>query len=153
MPQYFELQEQILQDPEVAQMTEVWSSCMANKGYDYQDSQVARGSFRQQAETLFARLEARAGLDTPDFPGLFDQEVEAAAAEGREPFDLSFEPIDFASLEEVEDSLQDEKAVAKADAICMQPLDERWNEIRRDYELRYVDENRAELDALAASTD
>lgn len=121
-----ELDQQIHADPRMAELIAIWSSCMAEKGYVYQDDS-------EPASQLYQELQQALGTD------MFG---------GSDPmaFDSSLSPEQQQMLD---DFAEKETEIAAADHSCRVDQADEATEIARRYELEFIETNRQELEGLS----
>jgi len=128
-PMLKEIDDRVESDPRIVELKGKWSSCMAESGYDFAE--------RNDIEVfLFRRLEvvgAISHLDIdPDVPSLISYQNEEIESGG---------PIEAA----VNEIAAEEMAMAKLSLVCSADREKVWQEVYRDAEQRFVQENLAEL--------
>lgn len=116
-------------DPRIVELTEKWSACMAEQGYDFSDEQ-GRRTF------ILRRLEEAGAIFDLEFDP--DGYVIGYESERIEPGSDMYKAVETIFEEEV--------AIAKASLACHQSSVEVWTEVYEEYEQRFIDENRAALE-------
>ena len=131
-------------DPRIVSAQNEWSACMADKGHDYATQEemysyfygdeFGEGEFSQRVNELITWPE-------PDPSLLEDME------EGEEPeFDPSLYGPQY-DIELLQPLIDEEIAVATANYECSQGMNETWEEIYRDLERQFIEQN---MDRLLA---
>ena len=131
-------------DPRIVESQNEWSSCMADKGHNYANEQemysyfygdeYGVGEFQQRVDEIVTWPE-------PD-PSLWED-----LEEGEEP---EFDPSLFGpqyDIELLQPLIDEEIAVATANYECSQDMHELWEEIYKDLERQFIEQN---MDRLLA---
>lgn len=119
-PLLLDLDSRIANDPVIIALTAQWQECMFASGYDYPNPEAARHDIRQRFDDLAVTSTPASAKDA----GRQDtQNAEVPSSE---------------SIDEIEDLQTYERELATTDFSCMEPLDEPWREIRRQFELDFV---------------
>ncbi len=119
-------------DPRIQGLNDQWAACMKDKGYD---------DFTQpsDAELYIARQLEAIGVIT-DLEIGPNGEMMGFGMEGIQPDDPRRSQIEAIADEEV--------ALAKASLECSKLFAEVYEEVQREYEQRFIEEHRAELEAF-----
>lgn len=145
--------ERVEADPRMSDLTDEWSRCMADRGYDYDDPNDLWESVYEDFE---ARLEEIVGPDggfVGPFEGLSPEEIdERLSTTSPEELDDLYaaaerearQNIDQAALSALQD---EERALAVADAECTEPLSEGTQEVAATYEAELIEANRELLES------
>lgn len=115
-PALVTMQEEIEADPRVVAISERWASCMNDAGYDYTTTTDARDAVAEKIDAFLTTVD-------PSSP---------------EPTEEEIEELEAIKVEEV--------AIASADVSCIGDDIEEMKEINREYELNFIEENKAVLD-------
>ena len=139
-------------DPRAQAMAEDWSQCMSGRGYDYEDP----GAMYESVSTDFrARLEeitGQAGGFVDPFLGLSEEEIEELMADKspQEMQDLFVQAQQEAASSVDQDALaalqDEERELAVANAECSTDMQQRIEELLREYEAELINDNRALLE-------
>ena len=131
-------------DPRIVDIQSDWSACMAEKGHDYATQEDMYGYFYgdEFGEGEFSqRVNELVVYPEPD-PSLFED-----LEEGEEPeFDPEMWKPQY-DIELLQPLIDEELAVALANYECSQGMNELWEEVYKDLERQFIEEN---LDALRA---
>ncbi len=138
-------------DPRIVKAQESWSGCMADKGYDYatQDDmygyfygteaagQWVEGEFQQKVNEVVTWPE-------PDFSEVeFDEDGnvigEAVVTEG-EGGEFEYYGPEY-DIEELQPLIDEEIAIAVANYECSRDMQSVWEEVYKDIERQFIDEN------------
>ena len=160
--------ERLEADPRVQAMSEEWSQCMGDRGYDYEDPEAMYESvytdFQARLEEIvgssggfgfgFASSgdSASSGGFADPFEGLSDEEIEELMADmSPEELDDLFataqreasKNVDQAALAALQD---EERALAVVNAECSANMQQQIGELIKEYESVLIHENRALLE-------
>lgn len=116
-------------DPRIAELEQQWSSCMADKGYDFTDEQDATAYILRKLEEVGAVTDV--DIDPEGFG-----------------YGFGSEPIEPGSAKEaaVQEIADEEIEIALASVECRQGSQEVYIEVYQEYEARFIEEHRAELE-------
>ncbi len=148
--------QRFLADPRIVAANQEWSECMSDKGYDYSDPdqliEEALEDFSQRLEQLVGN----ANLIPDPFEGLSPEEIEEVLAESSPEAlrDLYAQAQEDAMAAVDQDALaalqQEERDLAVASTECQRDLNDKVDEITREYEALIIEENRAILEEYHA---
>ncbi len=147
-------------DPRIVELQSNWSACMADKGYDYatQDDMYAyfygseaggtwvEGEFQQRVNEVITWPEP-----------MFDEFAEGdqssgvvvTAVGGGEGEDGEFEYFGPEyDIEELQPLIDEEIAIAVANYECSRDMQDVWEEVYKDVEQQFIDENLERLTAF-----
>ena len=151
---YEELSERVEADPRMQKLTDGWSACMKDKGFEYDDV----NSFYDSVYTEFQeRLEGIMGAEAYADPtdGWTDEEIndffESATQDEIEALYQDAYKVTDDQRTQLEAQLADEVELALAEHECSLPMSEQGQEIYADLEEQYALEHEDELRELAAS--
>lgn len=145
-PFYEEIQERADADPRYQEHMDRWRACMTDEGFEYEDIEAvydyAYGDFAERVQEVvgFDPQMGALGTLTPEQEA---QLAEVTTPEEAERLVREFEEnalagVDRAALEALQ---EEERALAVAEAECTTPVLPDLDEVFRDIEARYVDEN------------
>ena len=144
-----EVFQRVLADPRYLEADRVWSECMADRGYTY-------AGVKQMSEGIYEDFESR--LDEITSPGGFinpykeltADEVAALSEDERNDLIEQAEAEAMANIDQEALSAlqQEERDLAVANFECGQKLIEVTEELEREYEGRFIRENREMIDEL-----
>ncbi len=140
-------------DPRMKDLSDEWSRCMGDRGYDYGDPDDLWQSVYEDFQARLEEIVGPAGGFVDPFEGLSATEIdeqlstvspeelndlyEAAQHEARQD-------IDQAALSALQD---EERALAVANAECSEDLRQRGDEVVAEYEAELIAENRDLLES------
>lgn len=136
-------------DPRIVEAQTGWSSCMADKGHDFVDQEAMYAYFwggevgGEYVESEFS-IAVNELITYPEYPEPDLTELE----DGEEP--IFEDPSLFApqyDIEELQPYIDEEIAVATADYECSEDMYEIWEEVYKELEQEFIEEN---LDRLIA---
>ncbi len=143
------LEQQISADPRMVEAENAWSSCMADKGFSYDSPREPPEYFYQAAEVFWRKME-EAYVDP--FAGWSEEEIqeffETTTPEEQEDFFNQFNQgpqFDEATTAEIRALSEEEIRTAVADHECQAPLKEIQDEVRTEFESRFIQENLEQL--------
>ena len=153
-PKFEELTQRLFADPRFQEASDRWAVCMADRGYPY-------GSIEQMYEEVYQDFQSRldeiigegGGFVNP-FEGWTEEEIEAFLAERSEEEISDFydqaqqqgmQDIDQEALAALQ---QEERDLAVAAFECQQELEDVLDELRQEYEGRFIRENRDLLEQI-----
>lgn len=148
-----DLQEEIAADARIVAANDEWSVCMTEAGYSFatQDDveQEIESRVRPIEQALFGTPQERAAqrqaLQDADLASMSEEERIAFLEEVASP------ELDAENQLLLDDVQKFELAVAKADFECSANIDSAYEEVRIEYEEKFVSENQAAFDAAKAS--
>ena len=144
--------ERLEADPRVQAMTADWSQCMSSRGYDYEDPEAMHESVYTEFQARLEEISGQPGGFVDPFLGLSEEEIEEFMADKspEEMRDLFVQAQrEAASLvdQDALAALQDEeRELAVADAVCSADMQQRIEELLREYEAELINDNRALLE-------
>ncbi len=119
----------IQSDPRIADLQQTWSSCMADKGFDFTDEQDASIYILRRLEEVGAVTDL--DIDPEGFGwGYASDVIEPGSAKE-------------AAVQEIAD---EEIEIALAALACRQGWEDVYQEVYAEYEARFIEEHRAELE-------
>ena len=116
-------------DPRIANIEADWSGCMADEGYEFTNEQEASIFILRRLEEVGAISDLEVD---PDGFGY------GYGSEGIEPGSDAYKAA--------EAILEEEIAIAKASMTCQGDVNEVFQEVFQEYELAFIEENRAALE-------
>lgn len=150
-------------DPRLTQAQADWSACMAEKGHDFasQEEMYAyfygdengEGEFSKKVNELITWPDGGGGF------GILPATTIAVAVEGGDSVDDSVEPTDDGvfepvapqyDIEELQPYIDEEIAVATANYECSQDMQSLYEEIYKDLEQQFIEQNLDRLTAFKA---
>lgn len=143
-PAFEAMDAQIKSDPRMVEINNKWTACMSEAGYNFESQDDAFMSISDQIdeimETQFT-IDATSGEEVGAVDGGADdgEAPEAMTDDGGQSQLADISP----QLEELK---VEEIAVATADAKCLGDDREEMNEISREYQLKFIEENKTVLD-------
>lgn len=140
-------------DPRMTGLSDEWSRCMGDRGYDYDDPEDLWESMYEHFEARLEEIVGLAGGSVDPFEGLSADEIDerASTMSPEEMNDLyeaaqreARQDIDQAALSALQD---EERALAVADAECSDGLRQRASEVVAEYEAELIEANRDLLES------
>lgn len=134
--EFEEIEQAYEADPRIVEATSGWSSCMNEAGYQFADLASAEDD-----------VERRYSAITQDPDAFVSIEDQMADLEEGDDTDFIFGPqtLNPAFQAQVDELAVDERAIALASWDCNGPLREIEDDVRVEYEQRFVDENGAAI--------
>lgn len=117
-------------DPKVVELRRAWSSCMAEKGYDFESEEDISEHLEQLSEDLWSQQEE----PPPDWEPT-EEEIEAMG-----PWGPGIDEADIRALAD------EELAIAAADVECAGDMFDVMEEIRKEYEAKFIEQYRELLE-------
>ena len=155
-PELEEMWQRVQADPRFQDADRQWVVCMADRGYSYDGFDSL---FEEVFEEFGGRLEEITGGADPfadPFEGWTDEEIDAFFEErSQEEIEDFFAQADRERTDEIDqDALaalqQEEIDLAVAAFECQQPMMDTFEELQREYEGRFIRENRDILEELGS---
>lgn len=155
-PELEELWQRVLADPRFQEVDRQWAGCMADRGYSYDSLDQL---YEEVFEDFQRRLDEIVGEDggfSDPFEGWTQEEIDAFFEERSEDeIDDFFAQAGRQGRDEIDqDALaalqQEERDLAVAAFECQEPLMDTYEELRREFEGRFVRENRDVLEELGS---
>ncbi len=128
-PKIEEVFRSVESDPRILELQEKWAECMREKGYDFASTSEAELYILRQLEALGVVTDLEVGPNG---------ELMGLGMTGVEPDDDRIPQIQAIADEEVE--------IAVAAFACEEQFTEVYREVQQEYEQRFIDENRADLE-------
>lgn len=139
--EFQELYDRIEADPRIAEISEKWASCMAEAGFTFTSTQDMYDSmstdFNELQNEIFSSFGPGPGFDEAEMETMTDAELEALFA----PPSLTEEQE--ARLAVIQ---EEEIKLAVANQACDQGADEIYMTVSAEYELQFIEDNRALLE-------
>lgn len=146
-------------DPRIAEANAGWSACMADKGYDWatQEDMYAyfwgtesagtwiEGEFQQRVNEVITWPEPEFGEFVGDGTVSVATTIAGGGGEGEEGEWEYYGPV--YDIEELQPLIDEEIAIATANYECSRDMQNLWEEVYKDIERQFIDEN---LDRLLA---
>ena len=155
-PELQELWQRVQADPRFEEAERQWVVCMADRGYSYNGIDSL---YEEVYEDFGGRLAEITGGADPfgdPFEGWTDEEIDAFFEErSQEEIDDFFAQAGREEMDEIDqDALaalqQEEIDLAVAAFECQEPMMDTFQELQREYEGRFIRENRDVLDELGS---
>ena len=153
-PKFDELSARMDADPRFQEANRGWAECMADRGYRYDSAETL---YEEVYDDFGQRLEETVGAGrgySDPFEGLTEEEIEAFMAErSDEEIDDFFTQARQQQTDDVDEEAlaalqQEERDLAVANFECGEALTAVTEEIWKEYEQRFVEENREVLEQL-----
>ena len=153
-PKFEELSARMEADPRFQEANRGWAVCMADRGYRYDSAETM---YEEVYDDFGRRLEEIVGSDSvyeDPFEGWTEEEIETFMAEkSDEEIDDFFTQASHQRIEEVDQEAlavlqQEERDLAVANFECGEALAAVTEEVWKEYEQRFVEENREVLEQL-----
>jgi len=125
------MEQQIESDPRVVEANASWAACMFDVGYGYTDADDARADIQRRYDDL-VRNDTGGGF--PDAPAEEAGDDDGGVIIVGGPI---FSPETQAK---VDDLAVEEREVAVASWTCEQPIEDVLDDVRIEYELRFVEQ-------------
>lgn len=154
-PMFTELQERVESDPRVVEASREWTTCMADRGYDFQTVEELWDRGLDEIRTRHNELVGR----SDPFEGWTEEEIEAFwETSSPEALDDFFEQHESGARQDVDQEAlaalqQEEKDLAVANYECGEKEREITQEISQELESQFISENREALERARASLD
>lgn len=110
------MQDEVAADPRVVAISERWATCMNDSGYNFASTVEARDAVGEMIDAFVTSTDPTALEPTEE------------------------------EIQELEEIKQEEIKIASADVKCIRDDIEEMREINREYELKFIDENKATLE-------
>lgn len=137
--QFEEIEQAYEADPRIVGATTGWSSCMSESGHSFSDQEGAEQDIQRRYDAILGSPDAFA-----DDAGAQDASIEV---DGDEEFIFGPQSLNPQAQAQVDELAVEERVVALASWDCNGPLREIEDEVRIEYEQRFVDENGAAIRA------
>jgi hypothetical protein len=124
-PAWEEFEQWVNTDARVVELNQAWSTCMAEKGYDYEDEEAIHEYLFSLEEDLWTQNEP-----PPDW------EPTEEELENMGPFGPGIDEADVQALAD------EELAIAAADVECAGSMYEEINEVHKEYESEFIEKYR-----------
>lgn len=150
---YEELDARVQSDSRVTKLTDEWSACMSDAGFEFDKPDDFWGDGQQVYYDRYEQIMGDAGWNDP-FAGWTDEQIDDFfASASQEEIDKLFEPEPLTDDQrsQLEELLADEISIALADFECSQNYYDKMADAYTEIEAQYVAEHEDELRALAAS--
>ena len=155
-PELEELWQRVQADPRFEEADRQWVVCMADRGYSYDGIDSLYEEVFEDFQRRLDEITGGGGGFADPFDGWTEEEIEAFFEERSDA-----EIEDFfaqASRQEMDEIDQDALAALQQEEIdlavvafeCQQPLMDTYEELQREYEGRFVRENRDVLDEIGS---
>ena len=143
-----ELYEQIENDPRLVELEQDTAECVSDKGLIYTTAADVRGDLEERMQPLY--MEA---YETDPMSGLTEEQMNSMTDDQLN--ELMMPRLSDESLDVLAEIQADELELAAAVVECGGSVDGPWNtelfnEVRIEYEQRFIDDNKAALDAFLA---
>ena len=154
-PMFTELQERVESDPRVVEASREWTTCMADRGYDFQ---TVEELWDRGLDEIRTRHDELVGRSDP-FEGWTEEEIEAFwETSSSEAIDDFFEQHESGARQDVDQEAlaalqQEEKELAVANYECGEKEREITQEVSQELESQFISENRDALERARASLD
>ncbi len=125
-PAWDQFRQWIETDSRVAELNQKWSSCMAEKGYDFENEEDIHIYLEKLADDLFSQQDMISPESEPT-----EEEMEAWG-----PWGPGIEEADIRALAD------EELAIAAADIECAGDMFDVMEEIHKEYEAKFIEEYR-----------
>ena len=154
-PMFTELQERVESDPRVVEASQEWTTCMADRGYDFQ---TVEELWDRGLDEIRTRHNELVGRSYP-FEGWTEEEIEAfwetSSPEAIEDF---YEQHESGARQDVDQEAlaalqQEERDLAVANYECGEKEREITQEVSQELESQFISENRDALEQARASLD
>lgn len=153
-PKFEELTERLFADPRFQEASDRWAVCMADRGYPYDSIQQMYEEVYQDFQSRLDDIVGEDGGFVDPFEGWTEEETEAFLAErSEEEISDFFEQAQQQSRQDIDqDALaalqQEERELAVAAFECQQQFEDVLDELRQEYEGRFIHENRDLLEQI-----
>ena len=154
-PMFTELQERVESDPRVVEASREWTTCMADRGYDFQ---TVEELWDRGLEEIRTRHNELIGRSDP-FAGWTEEEVEIFwETSSPEAIDDFYEQHESQTRQDVDQEAlaalqQEERDLAVANYECGEKQREIAQEVTQELESKFISENRDTLERARASLD
>lgn len=154
-PMFTELQERVESDPRMVEASKGWTTCMADRGYDFQ---TVEELWDRGLEEIRTRHNELVGRSDP-FAGMTEEEAEIFwETSSPEAIDDFFEQHESQTRQDVDQEAlaalqQEERDLAVANYECGEKQREIAQEVAQELESKFISENRDVLERARASLD
>ncbi len=125
------MEQQMESDPRVVEANATWAACMFDRGYGYTDAEDARSDIQRRYDDLVRN----------DTGGGFPDALAEEAGDDEGGVIIVGGPIFSPETQaKVDDLAVEEREVAVASWTCEQPIEDVLDEVRIEYELRFVEQ-------------
>lgn len=122
-------------DPRIADIEAEWSVCMAEEGYQYENPDALNETVNDLQERFNEIVGVTEELEDQD-------ELDVPVADAEQTAQTDMDQVALAALQ------TEERALAVANAGCTKVLYKQTNELYKEYEATFVNENRAVLEEI-----
>ena len=153
-PRWEELWQRLEADPRYQEADEGWKTCMADRGYQYDSVDQMYDDIWTDFEERFDAIVGEGGGWADPFEGWSEERIEAFLAENSdEEIDDFFEQAQSEARANVDQEAlaalqQEERDLAVANYECLRGMRETIEELQREYESRFIRENRDLLEQM-----
>ena len=153
-PQLEEMTQRVFADPRFQEANQVWAVCMADRGYPYDGIDRLYEEVFQDFQRRFDEIIGTGGGFVDPFEGWSQEEIDAFLADkSDEEINDFFEQARQQGLEDIDqDALaalqREERELAVAAFECGEELNDSLEDLRQEYESRFIRENQDVLDQL-----
>jgi hypothetical protein len=138
--EFAEIERSFAADPRIVQAAAGWSTCMADAGYRYTDEASANSEIQRRYDAIVSNPDA--------FPSSDEVFVDGGETGGaNEVIILGPQTLTPEFQAQVDELAIEERAIATATWDCNADLRAIEDEVRREYEQRFVDEHGADITA------
>ena len=154
-PMFTELQERLESDPRMVEASKGWTTCMADRGYDFQTVEELWDRGLEEISTRYYELVGR----SDPFAGMTEEEVEIFwETSSAEAIDDFYEQHESQTRQDVDQEAlaalqQEERDLAVANYECGEKQREIAQEVTQELESKFISENRDTLERARASLD
>lgn len=153
-PAFEELNQRVEADPRIVEANQEWSSCMADRGYEYENRQDMYETVFEDFQSRLDEITGPGGGFVDPFEGWSQEEIDAFFEERtQEEIDAFFQEAEQKRREDIDmeavSALQQEEIdLAVADFECGEDINDLYQEVREDYEGDFIEENRETLEQI-----
>lgn len=154
-PMFTELQERLESDPRMVEASKGWTTCMADRGYDFQTVEELWDRGLEEISTRYYELVGR----SDPFAGMTEEEVEIFwETSSAEAIDDFYEQHESQTRQDVDQEAlaalqQEERDLAVANYECGEKQREIAQEVTQELESKFINENRDTLERARALLD
>ena len=153
-PEFEEMTQRVFADPRFQEADKVWAACMADRGYPYNSVEQMYGEVHEDFQRRLEEIVGPHGGFVDPFEGWTQEEIETFMTEkSQDEIDDFYEQARQQEQKDIDqDALavlqQEERDLAVAAFGCGQDLEDSLEELRQEYEGRFIRENRDLLEEL-----
>lgn len=153
-PELEEMTQRVFADPRFQEANKGWAACMADHGYPYDSIEQLYVEVNEDFQRRLDEIIGTSGGFADPFEGWTQEEIDAFMAEkSDEEISDFFEQARQQGMEDIDqDALaalqQEERDLAVAAFECQEALMDSLEELRQEYEGRFIRENRDVLEQL-----